>query len=137
MQCMGFVNFDIRELGGAALASATLSFTLDKKWGKPEDVWPVLVLSELYWGPRPIEWSDSFQPARTIQNFSSANPSFSCSNDPLKTALQEAIDAGRTRFQLKINFWPAVRYSNFDWEWDGWSYRQKEIKLTVQYLPGP
>lgn len=51
MQCMGFVSFDIRELGGAAVASATLSFTLDKKWGKPEEVWPALVLSELIGAP--------------------------------------------------------------------------------------
>ena len=59
---------------------------------------------------------------------------FSYSNAALKTALQNAINAGKPRFQLRIHFTGSVTDS--DSQWDGWEYQQSNVKLSVTYIPG-
>ncbi|MDD3520966.1 MAG: hypothetical protein PHU65_07035, partial [Actinomycetota bacterium] len=88
-----------------------------------------LFLNELYWGPRAIQNSDAFAAGNVLASFSS--PTFSCSNAVLKAALQNAINAGRPRFQLRIHFTGPL--TGNPGVWDGWEYQQSNVKLSITY----
>ena len=131
--CSGYISFDITSLAGANIQSASVVFTLSDKHGDPS-FFDALVLSEYYWGDRVIKPSDAVTSGNILQNFSVSDSTFSCSNDALKNALQDAIKAKRLRFQLRINF-IGSSVSDGDSQLDGWVYQQSNVKLSITYIP--
>jgi len=128
-QVFGFISFDISSLSGRTIQSANAVFSLSQQWGNPIDVFDQLALNELYWGPRAIQNSDAFSSGNFLQL--SGTSTFSCSNAALKTALQNAINAGRPRFQLRIHFTGPM--TGNPGAWDGWEYQQSNVKLSITY----
>lgn len=130
----GFISFDISSLAGATIQSANTVFSLSQQWGNPSAVFGSLALNDYYWGTRAIQLSDAGASGNLMQTFALTASTFSCSNAALKTALQNAINSGRPRFQLRIHFTGFVTDS--DSQWDGWEYQQSNVKLSVTYTPG-
>lgn len=128
-QVFGFISFDISSLSGKTIQSANAVFSLSQQWGNPLSVFNQLALNELYWGPRAIQNSDAFSAGNVIQLF--GNSTFSCSNAALKAALQNAINTGRPRFQLRIHFTGPL--TGNPGAWDGWEYQQSNVKLSITY----
>ena len=128
-QVFGFISFDISSLSGKTIQSANAVFSLSQQWGNPLSIFDQLALNELYWGPRAIQNSDAFTAGNVLQLFGSST--FSCSNAALKTALQNAINAGRPRFQLRIHFTGPL--TGNPGAWDGWEYQQSNVKLSITY----
>ena len=128
----GFISFDISSLAGATIQSANAVFSLSQQWGDPLSIFDGLALNEIYWGPRAIQNSDSTTVGTVLQQFNAST--FSCSNAALKTALQNAINAGRPRFQLRIHFYGPL--TGNPGVWDGWEYQQSNVKLSITYTPG-
>jgi hypothetical protein len=129
-RCTGFISFDITGLAGADVQSAEASFIISKGWGNPLEFTDYLSLTSYYWGPRAIRHGDDTADGAVLQTFEPAT--FACFNYELKNALQNAIDAGRPRFQLRIHFAGGFS-SDDDNNWDGWEYPQNNIKLIVTY----
>ncbi|MDD5658968.1 MAG: PKD domain-containing protein [Actinomycetota bacterium] len=127
----GFISFDISSLAGANIQTANAVFSLSQQWGNP-DIFGSLSLNDYYWGTRAVQLSDAGASGNVLQMFS--NSTFSCSNTALKTALQNAINAGKPRFQLRIHFTGLATDS--DNQWDGWEYKQSNVKLSITYIPG-
>ena len=96
--------------------------------GNPLDFAQYLSLSSYYWGPRAIQHGDDTANGEILQTFEPAT--FACFNDELKNAIQNAVNAGRPRFQLRINFAGGLNTDN-DNSWDGWEYPQNNINLSV------
>jgi hypothetical protein len=129
--CTGMVSFDISGLAGTVVKSAEASFLISQAWGNPLDFAQYLSLTSYYWGPRPIQNGDDIESGDILQTFEPAT--FACFNEELRGALQNAIDEGRLRFQMRIHFagGPSTNNNN---NWDGWEYPQNNIKLNVVYL---
>ncbi|MES0342050.1 MAG: hypothetical protein ABUK08_07035, partial [Candidatus Humimicrobiaceae bacterium] len=62
-----------------------------------------------------------------IANYSS--PNITCNVAKLKEEIQKAINAGKSRFQIRVHFGGA--YTDDDNEDDGWSYAQNKVNLNV------
>ena len=129
--CTGLVSFDISGLAGKKIQSAQASFLISQGWGNPLDFSEYLSLTSYYWGPRVIRHGDDTANGDILQTFEPAT--FACFSYELKVALQNAIDAGRSRFQMRIHFAGGFITDN-DSNWDGWEYPQNNIKLNVTYL---
>jgi hypothetical protein len=130
-RCTGLVSFDITGLAGVVIKSVETSFLISQGWGNPLGFAQYLSLTSYYWGPRPIRNGDDIASGDVLQTFEPAT--FACFNEELRGALQNAIDEGRTRFQMRIHFagGPSTNNNN---SWDGWEYPQSNIKLHVVYL---
>jgi hypothetical protein len=135
--CFGFISFDITSLIGkphpANIQSASVVFSLSDQHGDPS-FFASLALSEYYWGDRAIKSSDAEAAGNILQTFLLSDSTFSCSNAALKDALQNAINAERPRFQLRIYFIGIT--SDEDSQLDGWVYQQNNVKLSTTYTPG-
>jgi len=130
-RCTGLISFDITGLAGANIQSAEVSFLISKGWGNPLDFSEYLSLTTYYWGPRAIRHGDDTAGGDVLQTLEPAT--FACFNDELKDALQDAVDAGRPRFQLRIHF-AGGSNTDEDNNWDGWEYPQNNIKLIITYV---
>lgn len=131
--CSGFISFDIASLAGANIQSASALFSLSHQHGYPS-FFAALALNEYYWGDRAIKSSDAMASGNVLQTFLVSDSTFSCSNTALKNALQNAINAKRPRFQLRIYFIGLA--SDEDSQMDGWVYQQSNVKLSITYIPG-
>jgi hypothetical protein len=130
-RCTGLVSFDISGLAGVVVKSAEASFLISQGWGNPLGFAQYLSLTSYYWGPRTIRNGDDIASGEVLQTFEPAT--FACFSEELRGALQDAIDEGRPRFQMRINFAGGPSTNN-DNSWDGWEYPQNNIKLNVVYL---
>jgi hypothetical protein len=130
--CTGLISFDISRLAGknANVLSAQVSFLNSRGLGNPLDFAPYLSLSSYYWGPRVIQNGDDTANGEILQTFEPAT--FACFNDELINALQNALNAGRPRFQLRINFAGGLSTDN-DNSWDGWEYTQNNVNLSAWF----
>ena len=128
----GFVSFDISGLSGAKIQNAAVSFICSEAYGDPLSAFDMLCLNEYYWGPRPIQQQDLFASGNLISTYKIAT--FGCDAPALKNAIQEKINSGKPRFQLRIYFSGALT-DNDHWP-DGWMYSQDNIKLKITYIPG-
>jgi hypothetical protein len=128
--CRSYISFDITGLAGATINNATITGNTKVKWNNP------LVLGSLWigvvdWGAHPIVLSDFDLTGIPLQSFSGASDGFfTCNADALKTQLQNAITAGKTRFQIRIHM---EIPSNSNNAWDGFEYIQSSINLAVTY----
>jgi hypothetical protein len=129
--CTGLVSFDISGLSGVVVKSAEASFLISQGWGNPLSFAQYLSLTSYYWGPRTLQNGDDIASGDILQTFEPAT--FACFNEELRGALQNAIDEGKPRFQMRIHFAGGSSTDN-DNSWDGWEYPQNNIKLNVVYL---
>ncbi len=128
----GFVSFDITGLAGKTIDTASAVFNLKETWGIIPASWGNLWVGVVDWGAHPIVFTDFDLSGTGIQQFNpAAGGSFTCNAAALKTQLQSAISAGKSRFQLRIH-WSAV-VTDGDGEYDGWEYDQSQINLNITY----
>ena len=127
--CAGFISFDITSLAGKSIQSATLAFTSATVHSNPMSYADALWINVVEWGARPIVQNDFNLIGIAIQSFT--NPAITCNAASLKSELQKAINAGKTRLQIRVHF--AGPYSNNDGIRDGWEYQQQNINLSATY----
>jgi hypothetical protein len=127
--CVGFISFDITPLAGKTVTAPKLTFTGSSVQGAPLSYCDSFWLNVADWGAEPIVQNDFNLPGIAIQSFIS--PEITCNADKLKSEIQNAINAGKTRFQIRVHF--AGPYTNNNSAKDGWEYAQQSINLNVSY----
>lgn len=127
--CRGFVSFDISGYSNAIIKSATLSLSPRAEWGDTS-FYNLVRIDRVEWGSVPIEFAFFSTPGVFIQGF--ADPNITCTIDKLKTELQDAVSAGKSRFQIRIYCTPS---SDGDGIADGWEYNQSDVILKIEYIP--
>ncbi|MEI7616574.1 MAG: hypothetical protein WCJ54_07660 [Actinomycetota bacterium] len=128
----GYMSYNITSLAGTTIDTATFTFILKQVYGNPtEHAGSTMSLQIVDYGGSPISQASLLLTGIPIYN--AAAPIFSFSGPALKTQLQNAINAGKQRFQLCVAF----TAPNFDSDgvWDGWEYDQTGITLNIKYLP--
>lgn len=128
----GYMSYNITSLAGATIDTAAVTFILKQVYGNPvEHAGSTMSLQIVDYGSNAITQANLLLPGIPIYN--AAAPTFSFSGAALKTQLQNAINAGKQRFQLCVAF----TAPNFDSDgvWDGWEYDQTGITLNIKYLP--
>jgi hypothetical protein len=125
--CMGFVSFDISDLGGSTIEAASLKFSGVSQSGVPLSFLYRLKINVLDWGAEPITQSDFGLDGVLVASYDS--PNITCNVSKLKEELQKAIDEDRSRFQIRIHF--SGPYTDNDDEYDGWGYSQGNVGLNV------
>ncbi len=127
----GFMSYDITSLAGKIIDYASLTFVLESLWGDPSSFGNLWV-GVVDYGEGPLVIADYNLIGVGIQSFSV--PNFICSNQLLIDKLQEAVDAGKTRFQIRIHFTGGDGFPSENGDWDGWEYDCNEIILAVYYF---
>ena len=125
--CRGYMSYDISSLSGVTVTDATITFPVGDTYGTPS--FGIVWLGIVEWGAEPLVISDYNLSGTALQSFS--GPSFTCSNQTLKNELQDAIDDGKSRFQVRIHF--SIDTSDGDSSWTGWLYDKDDIILNVVY----
>ena len=128
----GFISFDISALAGKTIDSASMPFNLKETWGSA-GIFGSLWVGVVDWGAEPIVAADFNLAGVGIQSFDPAGGgSFTCNAGGLKTQLQNAINAGKSRFQIRIHW--AAEGTNSNGAWDGWEYDQTGgANLNITY----
>lgn len=132
-QSIAFLTFDISGFSGAVIKSAKISIKIlpEFTFGHPSDFITSIILSSLDWGegmPTGGQLNPSRFPGTVI--YSSTTPNLVFGNSALVSELQRAIDAGKTKFKLRIHSIPSW---DGDEENDGWFYSKDEVKLHILY----
>jgi len=125
--CSGFISFDISDLGGSIVESASLTFSGASVFGDPLEFLKKLNINVLEWGAEPITQSDFELDGFLIASYDS--PNITCNASGLKGKLQEAINGGKSRFQIRIHF--SGLYTDDDDQADGWKYSQASVVLSA------
>ena len=125
--CVGFISFDISGLGGKTVEAATLTFGSATTHGNPLSYLDALWINIVEWGAEPITQNDFNLIGDAVQSFTS--PGIACTASSLRSGLQNAINSGKSRFQVRIHF--SGPYTNNDSTKDGWEYSQSGIDLNV------
>jgi len=129
--CRGYISFDITGLAGATINSINLTFSIKQKWGNPSFFGPFYI-NVLEWGAHPIVQADYSLIGLPITHYNSdGDGNLVCNVDLLKTQLQNAINNGKTRFQIRILSTGSSTNNNN--QWDGWEYDQSGVNLNVTY----
>jgi hypothetical protein len=129
--CNGYLSFDISGIAGSSIQSASLTFNLSNTYGSPSPFFTNISIFALYWGASPLTGAVDDTPAFNVDYL--ASPSFVSTSSLIASRLQDAINSGRNRFQLRIGVIPGWSDSNN--AWDGWEYQQSNISLNINYLP--
>ncbi len=126
----GYISFDISHLSGVTITDAELTMTLKQKFGDPS-TFGSFYIGKVNWGAEPLIVGDFNLPEVQVALFANIGTgNFVCSTNALKTQLQNAINSGGQRFQIRIHF---AQLSDGDNTWDGLEYNQSDIVLRVQY----
>ena len=123
----GFVSFDISGLAGRNVYDVVLVFGNPTQKGDPASIISQISLEIVDWGSDNLELEDYFILGTLLHNFT--NPNFFFSFGSLANELQDAIDSGKDRFQLRISN-PGLLTNNNNTT-DAWSYPVDNIKLHV------
>ena len=126
----GFVSFDITGLSGATVETAELTVNRDNVSGSLSSFLPLWLVS-VNWEPGSsvITASDYNLTGDIIYTF--GIHSFFLSSQVMKGRLQDAINAGRNRFQIMLYF--QGRDTDNDNSYDYWGYIDSKIKFNVSY----
>ena len=123
----GFVSFDISGLAGRNVYDVVLVFGNPTQKGDPASIISQISLEIVDWGSDNLELEDYFILGTSLGNFT--NPNFFCPAGSVADKLQDAINSGKDRFQLRISN-PGL-LSNNNNTTDAWSYPVDNIKLNV------
>jgi hypothetical protein len=127
----GFISFDIASLAGKSIDTASMTFNLKKSWGVPAD-FGTMWIGAVAWGSEPLVLADFDLVSSGMQSIGTATGgSFTADSANFKTQLQSAINAGKTRFQVRIHW--SFTASDSDNTWDGWEYDQSGINFNITY----
>ena len=129
----GYFSYDITGLSGMAVVAAKFGNPDYLQNGDPytliEGVW----LEVVDWGENdPLNVNDYDLPGILIKEFSGVTIG-GFSNGSLDEELKKAVDAGKTRFQLRIRH--KGYQTNNNLLWDGWRYTK--YKLSIEYINVP
>jgi hypothetical protein len=124
--CSGFISFDISGIGGRSVESAYLTLGGASILGDPSFYY-MSNINVLDWGARPITQDDFEIDGIFVSSYDS--PNITCNVSKLKEELQKAINAGKSRFQIRIHF--SGPKTDSDSQNDGWKYSQSNINLNV------
>ncbi len=125
--CSGFISFDISSLAGKTVDSASLTLTSSSVSGDPLAFFESLWINVVDWGAEPINQNDFNLSGIPIASYDTPNITSNLSK--LTEELQKAINAGKSRFQIRIHFsGPLTDYDNSN---DGWKYTQGNINMSV------
>jgi hypothetical protein len=125
--CSGFVSFDISSLAGKTVDAASLTFSNSSVSGDPLAFFELLWINVLDWGAEPITQDDFNLIGTPIASYNI--PNITCNVSKLKEELQAAINAGKSRFQIRIHF--SGPKTDSDSLSDGWKYTQSNVSMDV------
>jgi len=126
----GFISFDISELSGKTIESATLELNTGNMIGTLTEFTPIWIIA-VDWGDGPINENVFDTAGYMIQGFLSRN--IICTSNRLEDAINEAINNGRERFQIRLQFFGTD--TNYNSGEDQWWYYDHLINLNVNYSP--
>jgi len=127
----GFLSFDIFGLAGATIQDAVL--TVNKFAGWDPSHLGQLWLGVVDYGAHPLIAQDYDLAGVPLQSFpANASASVICNSAALKTQLQNAINAGKSRFQIRLHF--SVPTDN-DGAMDYWVYEDDGVNFNITYTP--
>jgi hypothetical protein len=125
--CGGFISFDISDLGGSIVESASLTLNGASILGDPLEFLKRLNINVLEWGAEPITQDDFKSVGIFVESYNS--PNITCNVSKLKKELQGAINEGKSRFQIRVRF--SGPYTDGDDQDDGWKYSQASVVLSA------
>lgn len=123
----GFVSFDISGLAGRNVYDVVLTFGNPTQIGDPASLISEISVEIVDWGSDDLKLEDYFLLGTLPGNFT--NPNFFCTNGSLAVQLQNAINSGKDRFQLRISN-PGLLTNNNNTT-DVWSYPVDHVNLNV------
>jgi len=129
--CSGFISFDISNLGGRTIEAAVLTLSSGSISGDPLGFFDTLWVNVLDWGAEPINQNDFALTGIAVASYDS--PNITCNVSKLKEEIQKAINAGKSRFQIRIHFGGAL--TDDDGNSDGWGYSQSKVNLNITMSP--
>jgi hypothetical protein len=133
--CRGFISFNISGFSGIKIMDSNLWTDGIQVYGDPSFMGPLYV-NIVEWGAQPMIQSDFDKPGIVLGNgFGSSGAGsidFTNSGKELTSYLQAAIDAGKDRFQFRIQFTGAL--SDNDNVADGWRYEQGKVHFWFSYI---
>jgi len=127
----GFLSFDIFGLAGATIENAVL--TINKFDGWDPSHLGQLWIGAVDYGAHPLIAQDYDLAGVPLQSFpANASANVVCNSAALKTQLQNAINAGKSRFQVRLHF--SVPTDN-DGAMDYWIYEDDGVNFNITYTP--
>ena len=97
--------------------------------GDPRSLIERIWVDSIQWGPRAIELGDYNLSATLISD--EYGPVIKCLSEELKNELQDSLDSGNPRFQVRI------RHKGFltdhDGIWDSWRYQEATLRIWYVY----
>ena len=124
----GFISFDISHLSGVTITDLEFHAVAKQKFGDPSDL-GTFYIDNVKWSARPLI-SDDFNIPGTVNGTIGSIGNGNFSGGVLKQSLQNAIDSGDQRFQLRFRFHTKTDNDN---TWDGIEYDQAGIRLFIVY----
>ena len=125
--CSGFISFDISSLAGKTVGAASLTFNNSSVSGDPLSFFESLWINVLDWGAEPINQNDFSLSGIPVASYDT--PNITCNVSKLTEELQKAINAGKSRFQIRIHF--SGPYTDDDNSSDGWKYTQANVNMNA------
>ena len=103
--CRGFLSFNISPFIGIKLVDCSITMSKQTFEGDPTIFGP-LMLYNVDWGAHPIELNDFDLQGPFIASkvLSSGDETITISSVELKNLVQSALDTGKERFQIKLEF---------------------------------
>ena len=127
----GFMSFDIATLAGATIQDAKLTLNYASIFGDLSN-FGELWIEAVDHGADPLVFQDYYLTGIAIQSFpASGIGNITCTSPNLKTQLQNAVNEGKTRFQLRIHFSVPTDNDNVK---DSWWYKAEGITLNTTFL---
>jgi hypothetical protein len=96
----GFLSFDISSLTGKEIISAEMKFEHYYTVSDPFSIIEKMWVDAVYWGTDDIKFGDYDIPGVILGEYNV--PTFTCSGPKLITAINQAIEDGQDRFQVRL-----------------------------------
>ena len=127
-----FLNFDISSLAGKVVVAAEIEFEPVYIANDPYSLIEKIWVDAVYWETDDIVLADYDLPRVLLGEYDI--PTFTCSSIELKDALNQAINNGHDRFQIRLRH--KGFQSNQNWTMDAINYGgTAPLRFIVTYLP--
>jgi len=128
----GFLNFDISSLAGKEVVSAEMEFSNFHIENDPYSIIEKIWMESVYWGTGNIELGDYNIPGILLGEYDI--PTFTCSSTQLIDIINQAIDNGHDRFQIRLSH--KGLQTNHNGSWDSIAYGDPwPIRFNITYIP--